>query len=208
MKTYAISGLGADRRVFDPIKDRLNIEVIDWIKPIQDENIKSYAKRMAEFIDSTKPFYILGVSFGGLIAIEISKFLNPEKIILISSAQNHNELRWIYRLLGTLRIDKLIPEKLYKPPRFLILQLLGAKNKNLAKRILADMDIYFTKWAIGTLIRWKSDTKFDNLIKIQGDRDLLMPYYKAPNSIIINGGKHFMIADRSEEIAEIINNIL
>lgn len=205
MKIYAISGLGADKRVFDKIKDYLDIEVLDWLKPEKDEPIKTYSKRMAAGINASQPFCLIGVSFGGLIAIEIGEFLSPEHIFLISSAQNSNELRIIYKLLHRTKIHKIIPEKLIVPPAFILLPFLGAKNKQLAREILFDMDSYFTKWASGELIKWNNISKQTNVIKIHGDKDILMPLRETENTIVIPGGKHFMIVDEARRIIEEIN---
>lgn len=208
MKIYAISGLGADRRVFNNIKDQLNLEIIDWLDPKPNESINSYAVRMAESINTKEKFCLLGVSYGGMIAIEMNSFLKPELTFLISSAQKSCELRKIYKILGALKVDKIIPKKLFIPPAFILLTLLGAKNKTLAKNIHADMDSYFTKWAVGQLIRWNSEKEYQNIYKIHGTKDLLIPVHKTKNTRIIEKGKHFMIADESEKVAQLINEIL
>lgn len=97
---YIFSGLGVDRRVFDRIdfKD-LDVKFIDWIDPIKNETLQNYAKRISRKITSENPI-LIGLSFGGMIAVEISKILNTKKIILIASAKNKYELPFIYRLFG------------------------------------------------------------------------------------------------------------
>ena len=109
MKIYAISGLGADARVFNYLSLDIEIIPLEWITPISDESIEHYAERLSDKINKEEPFYLLGVSFGGIVATEISKITRPIATILISSAEVKAELRWIYGLIGKLNIIPLLP---------------------------------------------------------------------------------------------------
>ena len=84
---YLISGLGADKRVFDFLDlPGFKIHHIEWVEPGDHETVENYAKRLLNQIRTVKPI-LIGLSFGGLIAIEIGKLMETEKIILISSAR-------------------------------------------------------------------------------------------------------------------------
>lgn len=85
MKVYAISGLGADARVFQFLKLPIEIITIDWLSPKRNESLSEYAARLIPQINIKQEFILLGVSFGGLIALELSKLLKPKATILISS---------------------------------------------------------------------------------------------------------------------------
>jgi len=88
MKIYCFSGLGADERVFSLLKLSLPFELVNipWIPPEKNETIESYSLRISKMIEVQKPFGILGVSFGGLIAQEVSSILNPKFTIVVSSS--------------------------------------------------------------------------------------------------------------------------
>lgn len=156
MKIYGISGLGADRRVFDFLNLDLELIPIDWIEPKTHESIQDYSLRLSKFIDTGSDFGILGVSFGGLVAIEISKTLKPRFTILISSVATKTEIPVFYRLLGKSGLLKLLPQNLYNPPRWLAHYLFAAKNTDLLDQILDDTDLRFTKWAINELVHWSN----------------------------------------------------
>ena len=87
MKAYFFSGLGADKKAFGQLQFPENIDpvFIDWIQPIPDEPIESYAKRISGSIDDSQPFILVGLSFGGIMATEVIEFVSPHKTILISS---------------------------------------------------------------------------------------------------------------------------
>ncbi|MDY7021951.1 MAG: alpha/beta hydrolase, partial [Cyanobacteriota bacterium] len=106
---YFISGLGADKRVFRRLKTEGYQPVhIDWIEPEKGESISDYAQRLATQIKSENPI-LVGLSFGGLIAVEMAKHLNPEKVILISSAKNHTEVPPYFKLFRWFPIHRIFP---------------------------------------------------------------------------------------------------
>lgn len=209
MKIFAVSGLGADERVFDYLTLDHEIVPIKWIAPRKKETILLYSKRLIEeykLLDE-KDYALLGVSFGGLVAIEISKIVKPMWTILISSVETKKELRPIIKLLGRSRILNIIPRIFLKPPVFFAQFMFGTKQKNLLKAILKDTDLNFTKWALRELTTWKNQTHLSNLIKIGGSCDKLLPP-RGANNILIEDGGHFMIVDKAKAISNILNEIL
>src|SRR5690349_8277991 len=108
---YCISGLGADERAFE----RLNIKGcslhhLNWISPMKNETLSSYAARMLLQIEEDHPI-LLGLSFGGMIAVEMARQIEPSKLILISSVKTHTEIPGWMRLSGALNLHKFIPIK-------------------------------------------------------------------------------------------------
>jgi hypothetical protein len=159
-------------------------------------------------IDTHEPFCILGVSFGGLVATEISKILAPEMTILISSAETKHELRPMFRFFGKINLVKIIPTKMFDPPRWIVPFLFGTKKKALLHAILDDTDLKFTKWAVHQLVTWTNETRLTRVLKIVGTKDKLIPPRGATKMILIKDGEHLMIVDRAKEISDIINNEL
>lgn len=208
MIIYCIGGLGADKRVFNCLKLDYPIEVLDWIPSLRNENISEYAQRLIRNTSFKEPFVLLGVSFGGLIAVEISKMIKPKLLLLISSVEVSSQLRLIYRVLGKTKILKIIPKRLFLPPKFLANYLFGAKNKKLLNQIIRDTDLKFAKWAVNQLACWQNDEVLEDCIIISGTKDKLMPYYKTDRTVLIENGGHFMIVDKAKEISEIINKEL
>lgn len=205
MKLYGISGLGADKRVFDYLALDCDFIPIEWIEPKPNESIEDYSLRLSAVIDNDIEFGILGVSFGGLIATEISKILKPVLTILISSVETKYELRPLIKAIGKLNLTKVIPLKLFDPPRKIAHFLFGTNKTQLLDSILDDSDIRFTKWAICELVSWKNQEKLESVLKIGGTKDKLIPSRWIENTNLINGGGHFMIVDKATEISKLIN---
>lgn len=208
MKLYAVSGLGADERVFQYLDLDAELIPVQWINPASNENLADYALRLSNCIKKEEKYGIIGVSFGGLVAVELSKILQPQLTILISSAETKKNLRPIYRLLSKTHILKLIPSFLFNPPLFIASKVFGTNKKSLLKAILDDTDLKFAKWAANALISWNNTEILKNpTLKINGTKDLLIPHSPNDNNQhLIHRGHHFMIVDRAIEISKIINN--
>lgn len=207
MKIFAISGLGADKRVFEFLKLDHTIIPIDWITPKSKESISSYSQRLVSKMNLPKNevFGIMGVSFGGLVAIEISKIVKPKITILISSIETSDELSKLFKITGKSNLINIIPRAFMNPPKFFAHYLFGTNEKQLLNSILNDTDLDFAKWAVRELLNWKNQVRIPSLIKIGGSKDKLLPP-KGANTILIDKGEHFMIVDKAAEISEIINN--
>jgi hypothetical protein len=208
MRIYGISGLGADERVFKFLNLDQELTPIKWIDPQINETIEGYSLRLSDQIIKDDKFGIIGVSFGGLIAIELSKILNPEFTFLISSAETRSELRKLYRIIGRMRILKFLPIGFFNIPKMLAARIFGAKNSSLLIQILDDTNLKFVKWAVNTITNWENNKQIENCIKICGEKDCLMPPSNDDKTVLIKGGEHFMIVDKALDISKIINEKL
>ncbi|MEJ2880030.1 alpha/beta fold hydrolase [Pedobacter sp. GR22-6] len=212
-RIYLISGLGADRRAFRKLTFPADFEIIylDWIPPLTNESLEHYALRMAEAIDTASPFYLVGLSFGGMLAVEIAKKLKPVHTFLISSTPIYKQLPWYFRSAGALRLEKLVPIQLMKRGNSLGLRFLGAKSKDekrLLRQLVLDSDPVFMKWALTAILSWRNTEKPLKLTHIHGNGDYILPsrYYKP--DLIIEGGSHFMVYANAKEISAAIKAVI
>jgi pimeloyl-ACP methyl ester carboxylesterase len=206
---YLLSGLGADRRVFNYLDlHGFTLIHIDWIKPLDDEPIESYARRLLVQIKSDQPT-LIGVSFGGMIAIEIAKLISAKKVILISSAKTKSDIPFRYRLAGSFWANKLIPAPLYRQANFVVYWLFGVKKKQekqLLKDIMNDADNDFVDWATNKIVNWNNEQQLSNVVTIHGTADLVLPCNKADHTV--NDGGHLMIVTKAGEVSRILRKIL
>ncbi|MCZ4245755.1 alpha/beta fold hydrolase [Pedobacter punctiformis] len=214
MKVYLISGLGADKRIFSKIKLDNQFEIIhlDWIEYSESDDMISYAKKLSKGIDHTKPFCIVGVSFGGMIATEIAKILNPKITIVISSIINSKQLPRLYKFSGNLGLLNIIPAAVLKSSNKLTQNYyFGTKlpeEKDLLNKIVEDTDPNFLKWAIGVILAWNNQVRPKNLYHIHGTNDKIFPIKKVEPDFVIKNGGHFMVYQNAEEISTLINTLL
>lgn len=210
-KIYIFSGLGVDRRVFDNIDlGNLDIEFVDWIEPLKNESLENYAERISRKITAENPI-LIGLSFGGMVAVEISKIIKTEKIILIASAKNRFELPKFNRFSGKLKLNKLIPKSVFKKQNFITNWLFGVESEadtKLLQNILNDTDPTFFAWAINEIVNWKNEAIPENLIHIHGNKDRIIPFKNVKADFVIEGGGHFMTVNRAKSIQNIILNLI
>ncbi|MBU2045171.1 MAG: hypothetical protein KJ712_00395 [Bacteroidetes bacterium] len=106
---YCIPGLGTDERLFSKLKlKNAEIEFITWVKPDKKDDITSYAEKLIPQIDLSLPFALLGVSLGGILAVELSSKINPQKVFVISSLKSSKEFPFYIRFFKWMRVKYLI----------------------------------------------------------------------------------------------------
>lgn len=209
---YLFSGLGADARVFQKL-DFAGYETafIEWIAPLNRESLKDYAFRISSQIERNKPI-LVGVSFGGMLAVEISKVIDCQKVILISSATTRSEIPLIYRFFGRMGLHRLIPVGFLKHANMLTYWLFGMQTKaekELLKGILNDTDPVFLKWAMNAIIQWKNEVAIYGLVHLHGDADRILPIKNIRQAdFIVTGGGHLMVYSKAGMINAILKKIL
>ena len=208
---YVFSGLGADERVFHKIDFSLyNVHFVQWIAPKKNEAIEDYSFRLAAQITKENPI-LVGLSFGGMMAVEVAKHISTEKIIIISSAKCKNEIPFYFRLAGKLRVTKIIPAAaLIKINVFTnwFFSNRSVEDKKMLSAILHDTDPVFLKWAIHTIATWQNTYCPQNLYHIHGDADRILPYKFVTCHETIKGGAHLMIVNRSAEVNILLQKLI
>ncbi len=208
---YIFSGLGADERAFQRLDfSDFSTTFIKWIVPHDTETIENYTTRLLDQITTTKPT-LIGLSFGGLIAIEVAKQIDTEKVILIASSKTKKEIPFYYRFAGQIGLHKLLPTIVLKSSNFITNWFFGTSSmfdKQLLKQILIDTDPTFLKWAIDKVTKWENQTQILNLFQIHGTSDRILPIkFVSCNSTINNGG-HLMTINKADELNNILRKLL
>lgn len=209
---YLLSGLGADKRVFHNLEiTGFKMVFIDWIPPLKKESMASYAFRLSGQFKNKKPI-ILGLSFGGMIALELAKILDAKLVFLISSAKHKEELNPWFAWPMKSNLIKLLPRTIFKKSNFALHYLFGvtdAQEKKLLTGIIADTDLEFLYWSLNAMYRWKNEYRPEHLIEIHGTADRLIPFREnIPFSNTIKGGGHLMILNKAPMISKIILDYL
>ncbi|HEX6222927.1 MAG TPA: alpha/beta hydrolase [Chryseolinea sp.] len=206
---FLLSGLGADKRVFDYLDlGRHNIHHVNWIAPVPNESLKEYARRLLPQITAHRPI-LIGVSFGGMIALEIANITSVEKVILISSAKSASAIPSYYRVISAFRLDRLISPASLKKPNEVFYWLFGVttkEHKSLLKSIMQDTDEKFLNWAMAAIPSWMSGPTPENVIQIHGTSDRIL---KGPAAdYLVKDGGHLMVVTKAEKVNEILHKIL
>ncbi len=213
---YFIPGLAASSKIFEYIKlpkETFETHFIEWLLPLTNkEPLENYAKRMANLVKHDN-VVLVGVSFGGIIVQEMSKFISTKKIIIISSVKTSLEFPKRLKLLQKTKVYKLFPLKLINNIEAFSAYTFGdfaTKRIELYKKYLSVRDTNYLNWALYNVLNWKSKTSPKNLIHIQGTDDKIFPINHISNCIPVENGTHAMIIYKAKTISKLIasNSIL
>ena len=146
-----------------------------------------------------------------MLATEVLAYTKPQKTILISSAARRQELPFYYKWAGTLRLNKLLPKKsIHKSNIFTnwLFSITAKSDKFLLEEIITASNPSFSKWAINEIVNWKRTAAPENIIRIHGNKDRVLPIINFKPHYLIDAGGHFMIANRADEISKILEQEL
>jgi pimeloyl-ACP methyl ester carboxylesterase len=206
---YLIPGLGADERVFQFLHLVGEVHVLRWLTPQNPrETLPHYAARLAAAVPENQPCWLVGVSFGGVLALEIAQLRPRARVVLISSFTGPRELPWLGRLARTTGLHHLVPPQLLPRLPRVAQWLFGVRNGReyqLLRQILRDTDPHFTRWAIARLLAWPG-LPATPTIRIHGTGDRLLPAGATASRHLLSGG-HLIIISQAREISRLLNEL-
>lgn len=211
MKLYVVSGLGADFKVLEKITFPQNLEVVflDWIMPEKNEDFHHYVKRMADRIDDSEPFSLLGYSFGGIIVQEIDKIKAAEKVVIMGSIKSHKEKSRFIKLGEVTKIPRFLPQQLFNINSATVYSLargiVDPKNPKLLEYFMV-RDTYYLKWSIEKVSAWKFEEN-PKVIQILGSKDIVFPLKYSKPDYVVQNGTHLFPATKPKEVSKILSEI-
>ena len=209
-KVYFISGLGADYRSFGFLDlSFCDAHFIQWTGPLPDDTLASYAEKLFASINDEEAI-IVGLSFGGMLAVEIAKKHPRTKVIVIASSKTYREIPLYMRVWRHFPVYKFHSKKTKNYSGRLVLKILGttgAEQKKVQHQIMSDSDPAFTRWAIHAILSWRNTVVPQNVIHIHGATDKLLPYRYVKADYTINNGEHLMIMDKAEEVSALLKKL-
>ncbi len=207
---YFVPGLAANEKIFEHIslsEKHFQLHFLDWLLPTSiNETIQEYAQRMCASIQHKNPI-LVGVSFGGIMAQEMSKLIDCERVIIISSIKSNRELPKRLRLAQITRVYKLFPSKIIADiesyEHYFFNDYLK-KRAELYKIYLSIRDKQYLQWAIYNVLHWQQSEPLQNVIHIHGTNDEVFPVKHVENYIEIKNGTHIMILNKAKTISRIL----
>lgn len=209
---YLLPGLGATGEAFSKLEfPSCKRVTIKWLKPKKGENLPEYAKRLSSQIKDPENSILCGLSFGGIVSVELAKLLPVYKTILISSVKTRKEFPNTIKLARFLPLHKMVTAETVSKFSFWYWYPFGKtskEDKELIQNMIQVMDAPFTDWCANQAVYWKNTEVPKNLYHIHGTSDRIFPFFHIKNYYKVKKGTHFMIINRAEEINEYIKEIL
>lgn len=213
VNVYLFPGQGSDARVFMDLTfpDNYIIQYISYPMPEKRESMTEFASRFSSQIDTTHDFVFIGFSMGGMICSELMYYLNPEKVIIISSAKCNSELPSRYNFMKKVPVNRLVPKLIVKWGALILQPIVEPdrnNNKETFKAMLKAKSPLYLKRTSDMIINWNRQSYSDKIIHIHGDNDHTIPYRNVHCDYTIKDGSHMMVLTRADEINKLINYIL
>ncbi|WP_338407877.1 alpha/beta hydrolase [uncultured Flavobacterium sp.] len=210
---YFMPGLAASSLIFERIilpEAIFEMVLLEWEIPLDNESLQEYAKRITQKITHPNPV-LIGVSFGGILVQEMSKFIDARKIIVISSAKSNLEFPRRMKVAKTTKAYKLIPTNLLANVESLAQFSFGAKiNQRLQMygKFLRVRDKRYLDWAVEQVVLWERTVVDESVVHIHGDADEVFPIKHIQNCIVVKSGTHAMILTKYKWLNENLSKII
>lgn len=230
-----LPGLGADHRLFGPQLESIEgTRVPAWIGPMSDpetrrpETITRYAARFAEHLADqgtlASPYAFVGFSFGGQIALEITRHLLkhsadiplPAAVVLISAPRTDAAIT--DRFCRQQRLAGFVPNPLLRlalravAPRFARVHDLDEHWTGVLKDMARDADLAMLRWGARAAAGWafsEQDARDIEsagvpIAQIHAEHDPIIPYNADHADITIPGKAHLMTWTHAERVNDFI----
>lgn len=206
-------GLAASAAIFERIvlpEDIFETVLLEWEIPLYKETLPEYAKRIAQKIQHPNPV-LIGVSFGGILVQEMTRFIEARKVIIISSVKTNVEFPRRMKVAKTTKAYKLIPTNLVANVESLSKFSFGYKidqRLKLYEKFLRVRDKRYLDWAVEQVILWERTIADEKVVHIHGDDDDVFPIKQIQNCIVVKGGTHAMILVKYKWLNENLPRII
>lgn len=205
-KLILLPGMGADARLFAPQSPVFpQLQVATWIPPEPRESLAHYAERMVDHWHPSNADFLGGVSFGGVVALEMAALIQPLTCFLIGSIRHPNELPATFRRLRSFTaLTSGIPA-LAKVAGWILGRAFNTSHRS-ALMQLSDADGRFLQWATRALLDWCPSMTVSqvNVLQLHGQRDWLIPAKKSRANIFVPDAGHLLTLTHPREVHEFL----
>lgn len=227
MRIYLLPGLGADARIFEgQLAAFPEAEVPMWIRPTPEDNVETYARRLARNVmareSQTGPCMVVGLSFGGVLSQYFAEEIGAETCVVLSSAKTKSQfpcryypiyllfkyappLAWVFILAIKLCVTCLL--------RFAPMFLRSARRSVLQQLRECDgrMQFYFVKmlmcWAYDLFDTAGTPAPPGRVFQVHGKRDHIIPCRGFTPDYLIPRGGHILCLTHARALNEILERI-
>jgi pimeloyl-ACP methyl ester carboxylesterase len=214
LQLVLLPGLGADCRQWQPQQHAFpGLVVPSWIPPLREDTLPSYAKRLAESLPAARSMVLGGSSFGGMVALELARFLSPKAVLLIGSCRSNESLNPVVLFLRPLL--RHLPRwgiRICQPIAPLGVQTfrrLSPEFRRLSVKMFQDADPEFMRWAIGAILGWAPTPLTDvPVFHIHGKRDRMIRASKVAADVTLPDAGHLLNLTHPVQVNDFISKAL
>jgi len=201
-----LPGLNGDARIFAPQALAFpSLTIARWIPPAESESLADYARRLAGALDPGCPCLVGGVSFGGIVAMEMARHLHARACVLIASSRDPNGLPKAVRLLRP--IAAVVPSTALtwaiRSGWESATPLAPACARRIAR--LSPEEMTFRRWALQAVLTWRGvRSPACPVLQIHGERDATFAANRSKADVILPGAGHMLTLTHVEQVNEFL----
>lgn len=217
-----LPGVGADERLFAPqlsasssASSSFSVSVPPWAPPSPSDTLSSYAATMAAAVAARglpRPFVLGGASFGGMVALEMARVLQPDALVLLGSASSTAALRGILRpFLPLAALVRPWSARLLAVGAPLIAPIFGARTP--AERAdfcaqAASTSPAFFAFALRAIAGWRPAPLVGvRVLRIHGGRDRILAPDVDGDCEIVDGAGHLLTATHGDAVNAFLDKL-
>ncbi len=198
MRVFLLPGYALDSRAFtrlelpDPPFKR-----VDFIPLQPGDTITTYAARLADEIGFRPDDIIGGLSFGGMLSLEIARLRGARKVLLMSSCSHFGDIRPFFRFAA--HFAPVIPVRVAKSAYPLVVMALKFKkvfasnSESLLYNMIGEFPDSLMKGFPRLMLGWKGAAPTCPVLRLHSESDwLIRPPKTATNVTLIPGGHHLI----------------
>lgn len=201
MSLHLIPGLGATPALYTGYEFPFPVKRLNYLRPPNATcSFAEYAQLFIHEHGIQAGDSLIGVSLGGMLACEISKWLPIQKLTLISSCTKSQHLHPLLMRLSFL--GPILPWDLIRRVAIPVPGL--SEERRLAVEMFRESDPVFVRWACSHAAGWDGLKSSADLFSIHGDHDPVFPVERQTVHHVIHGGDHLMVISRQAEILPLL----
>ncbi len=206
-------GMAANSSIFENIalpEAVFEMHRLDWFLPTKGMTLAEYAIGMCKKVVHENSV-LIGVSFGGMLVVEMARHIKVRQVILISSIKKASELPKRLLFAKYTKAYKLLPTGLVQNVELLAKYAFGEpvkKRLKLYEQYLSIRDTIYMDWAIDQIVNWVPTDRPPNLVHIHGEKDAVFPIERIHDCIRVKNGTHTMIIHRFKWFNEHLPTII
>ncbi len=213
-----VTGWGSDDRTLRPQLDHFGDRAIycAWIPWEPGDSLGTYAKRLAETYAPSGPCAIVGVSMGGMLAQEMSRFVEARAVILIASSRGPHGLprpRWLLRFVAAIAP---LPVAWFLHRGASLISRMAARIGLSGHHTLAEIDTWRSRdllRASRAVLSWRGAScdetvPVDKFCHVHGAKDGILRCVEGDPDLIVEDGGHFISLTHPDRVNAFVDRVV
>ena len=207
-RVWVLPGMGADSRIFRQFSFPWQATYLEWIMPLGDESIASYADRMLDPHPIEKNDLLFGFSLGGIVAQEWASRNKVQRIVILNSVHYKTPLRPFYERLAKTGILKWAPKESFRSLIFFIARLNSRPQAEIDHflEMMEQFPCTYYRWVLQAVLNWERPAPLCPVDSIRGDQDVVFPFEnrKADHDWVLPNATHLSFQTHKSQIAKLL----